>query len=72
MMNLDVAILRHEPFGDVHVRHDFDARNQRGMELFGRRRLFLQQTVDPVAQLEAFPRTAPGECRSPARAPPSR
>ena len=52
MMNLDMPILRHEPLGDVHVRHDLDARNQRGVELFGRRRFFLKQTVDPVPQLK--------------------
>ena len=52
MMDLDVPVLRHETLGNVHVRHDFDARNEGGVKLFGRRRFFLQQSVNPVAQLQ--------------------
>ena len=47
-----MAVLRHVTLGDVHVRHDLDAGNQRGMKLLGRRRLFLQQAVDAVSQLQ--------------------
>ena len=47
-----MAILRHEPLGNVHVRHDFDARHQRRVKLLGRRRLFLQEAVNPIAQLK--------------------
>ena len=47
-----MAVLRHEPLRDVHVRHDFDARDQRGMKVLWRRRLFLQQSVYAVAQLQ--------------------
>ena len=47
-----MAILGHEALGDVHVGHDFHARDQCGMKLFGRRRFFLQQAVDAVTQLQ--------------------
>ena len=43
MVDLDMPVLRHVPLGDVHVRHDLDARDQGGVELLGRRRLLLQQ-----------------------------
>src|SRR5205085_7856170 len=52
MIDLNMAILRHKPLRDVHIRHDLDARDKRGMELLGRRRFFLQQSVNPVAQLQ--------------------
>src|SRR5439155_18317261 len=42
------------PLVDINDRHDLNARNQSGMELLGRRRFFLQQTVDPVAQLNCL------------------
>ena len=48
MIDLDVAILRHEPFGNVHVRHDLDARNQSGVQGLGRRRFLLEKTVNAV------------------------
>src|SRR5436190_432451 len=52
MVDLDMAVLWYEPLGDIHVGHDLDAGNQRGVKLFGRWRLFLQKTVNPVPQLE--------------------
>ena len=52
VMDLDMAILRHEPFGDVHVRHDLHPGYQGGVQLFGWRGLLLQQTINAVAQLK--------------------
>ena len=54
VVDLDMPVLRHEPLGDVHVRHDLDAGNQRRMKLLGGRRFLLQQPVHPVAQLQRF------------------
>ena len=42
VVDLDMAILRHEPFGNVHVGHDLDAGNQRGMKVLGGWRFLLQ------------------------------
>ena len=52
MVDLNVPVLRHEPLRDVHVAHDFDARHERGVKLLRRRRLFLQQAVHAIAQLQ--------------------
>ncbi len=52
MMNLDMAVLGKKAFGDVHVRHDFDPRNQRRVKLLRRRGLFLEQAVNAIAQLQ--------------------
>ena len=47
-----MAVLGHISLRDVHVRHDLDAANQRSLEVLGRRRLFLEDTVDSVLDLE--------------------
>ena len=52
MIDLDMPVLGHVSLRDVHVRHDFDARDQARMKRLGRRRLFLQQPVNAVAQLD--------------------
>ena len=49
MMDLDMAVLRHESLGDIHVGHDLDARDQRGVQLLRRRRFLLKQAVDAIA-----------------------
>lgn len=52
VMDLDVAVLGKEPFGDVHVGHDLDAGDQGGMEVSGRGRLGLEDAVDAVAEFD--------------------
>ena len=54
MMNLDMAVLRHETLGDIHVRHDLDAGNQGCVKLLGRRWLVLEQSIDAIAQLDGL------------------
>ena len=52
MSTRDVTVLRQVALRDVHVRHDLHAGDERGMKLLGRRRLLLQQPVNPVTQLQ--------------------
>ena len=64
MVDLDVPVLGHEALGDVHFRHDFNAGHQRGVELFGRRRLFPAKDHPRGNAIEASPRRARDGCRS--------
>lgn len=52
VMDLDMAILGKEPFGDVHVGHDLDAGDQGGMKVPGRGRLGLEDAIDAVAEFD--------------------
>lgn len=47
-----MAVLGHEPFGDVHVGHDFDTGDEGGVEVFGRGCFFEEEAIDAVAELE--------------------
>ena len=49
MPQLEAAVLRHALLGDVELRHDLDARNDRAMEpLVDRPHRRLQHAIDPV------------------------
>ena len=48
----DPAVLRDAALGDVHVRHDLDARNDGTRQMDRRRRHFVKRAVHPVADLE--------------------
>ena len=52
--DFDATVLRHALLGDVQVRKDFDARDNRGLEALQRRRHrdFLQVAVNPVTDAE--------------------
>ena len=47
-----MAVLGHKALRNVHIGHDFDARDQGGMKIFWGWRLLLQQSVDPISQLQ--------------------
>ena len=49
---LDAAVLRQAPLGDVHVRHHFDARNDRQREVARRRGHFVKRAVHAIADFE--------------------
>ena len=49
---LNAAVLRKTPFGDVHIRHHFDARNNRQREMARRRRHFVQGAIHAVTNFE--------------------
>ena len=49
---LNAAVLRQAALGDVHVRHHFDARNDRQREMARRRRHFVKRAIDAVANFE--------------------
>ena len=57
-LQLDAAVLRDATLGDVELRHDLEARDQRRLELHRRLHHFLQRAVDTIANsdlvLEAF------------------
>ena len=48
----DATVLRHAAFGNVQVRHDFEARNHRQRQVLRRRRHFIQRAVHAVADAE--------------------
>src|SRR5690606_29158601 len=48
----DATVLRDAPLGDVHVRHDLDARDDAVGQVHGWRRHFVERAVDAVADLE--------------------
>jgi hypothetical protein len=48
-LQLDAAVLRHAPLGDVQLRQDLDARCQRRLHLHGRLHDLAQHAVDAVA-----------------------
>jgi hypothetical protein len=54
-LELDPAVLRHALLGDVQLRHDLQAAEDRGLEAIdlGRHGLFLEDAVDAVADLHA-------------------
>ncbi len=49
---LDAAVLRQAPLGDVEVRHDLDAADDRQREVLRRRDHLVEDAVDAVAHLE--------------------
>ena len=49
---LDAAVLRQAALGDVELRHDLDARDDRGLQPARRRLDVVQHAVDAVADLE--------------------
>ncbi len=51
-LELDAPVLRHASLGDVELRHDLEARDQRRLELERRLHHFLQRTVDAVAHAQ--------------------
>ena len=51
-LQLDAAVLRHAALGDVELRHDLEARDQRRLELHRRLHDFLQRAVDAVADAD--------------------
>ena len=48
----DAAVLRLAPFGDVHVGHDLDARQDAGLDVAGQLLLLQQNAVDTVADAQ--------------------
>ena len=48
----DAAVLGEAALGDVHVRHDLDAGNDRQREVDGRRGHFVEGTIDAIADFE--------------------
>ncbi len=53
-LQLDAAVLRQTPLGDVELRHDLEPRGQRVLELQRRLHHLVEQAVDPVAHTERF------------------
>ena len=51
-LQLDAAVLRHASLGDVELRHDLEARDERRLELHRRLHHFLQRAVDAVANAD--------------------
>ena len=51
-LELDAAVLRHAALGDVELRHDLEARDERRLELQRRLHDFLQRAVDAVAHAQ--------------------
>ena len=51
-LQLDAAVLRHAALGDVELRHDLEARDERRLQLHRRLHDFLQRAVDAVAHAE--------------------
>ena len=51
-LSANFAILRPPPFGDIHPRHNFDTRGNGGLQIRGRLRLVLQDTVHAKPNLE--------------------
>ena len=49
---LNATVLRQAAFGDIHVRHDLDARNHREREMPRRRRHFVKRAVHAVTNFE--------------------
>src|SRR5437879_12894246 len=49
---LNASVLRQSSLGDVHIRHHFDARDDREREMSGRRRHFIERAVYPITDLE--------------------
>jgi hypothetical protein len=52
VLQLDASVLRHATLGDVQLRHDLEARDQRGLELHRRLHDFHQRAVDAVAHAD--------------------
>ncbi len=50
----DTSVLRDAPLGDVHFRHDLEARDQRGLNVLRHRHGLVQDAVDAVADTDAF------------------
>ena len=48
----DVTVLRHIALGDVHLRHDLDAADDRGLQVLGRAGLLDQHAVHAVLHLQ--------------------
>ncbi len=51
-LELDAPVLRHAALGDVELRHDLEARDERRLELHRRLHHFLQRAVDAVAHAD--------------------
>ena len=51
-LELDAAVLRHASLGDVQLRHDLEARDERRLELHRRLHHFLQRAVDAIANAD--------------------
>ena len=51
-LQLDAAVLRHAALGDVQLRHDLEARDERRLELHRRLHDLLQRAVDAVAHAD--------------------
>ena len=68
-LQIDPAVLRQTAFGDVHVRHDFQARDDRRLQQpqLRRHRDFVQNAVDPITNAQDRSRAARREYRSRAR-----
>ena len=64
---LEAAVLRQAPLGDVEVRHDLEARDQRRLHLERRPHDLVQHAVDAVADADVLLVAARSGCRSPAR-----
>ncbi len=52
--HLDAAVLREAALGDVHLRHEFQAADDGGLEFAGRGLLLLEDAVDAEADLDFF------------------
>ena len=53
-LQLDAAVLRQPPLGDVELGHDLDAADHGGLQLLGRGFDVVQDAVDPVAHLQVL------------------
>ena len=53
-LQFDAAILRHATLGDVHRRHDLQARDDRALHALGDVVAFMADAVDAVAQTHAI------------------
>ena len=51
-VQLDAAVLRHAPLGDVEIGHDLDAAADGGGDVRRRRHHFVQHAVDAITHLE--------------------
>ena len=49
----DAPVLGQAPLGDVHLRHDLDARGERGLQPPRRRLLVVEDAVDAIAHPQA-------------------
>src|SRR5207302_4682710 len=47
--NRDASVLRYTPLGDVHLRHDFEARDERRLDVLRHRHRLMENTVHAIA-----------------------